>query len=134
VPWLCPLFSPRLLSSLSVKLLLTAAAQFELFDLDGVTWDFVKEQKKNKKKEEKKMGLTRIQRSMLLCGIASLAIAQSVWAGSTATATNTIAEKALSLEGIEEGLQVFFFPHSHFKPPVTYWACARFANGVLGKN
>ncbi|KAK4166048.1 ZIP zinc transporter-domain-containing protein [Cladorrhinum sp. PSN259] len=51
------------------------------------------------------MGLTGIQRSMLLCGIASLAIAQSVWAGSTATATNTIAEKALSLEGIEEGLQ-----------------------------
>lgn len=51
------------------------------------------------------MGLSRFQRSLLLCAVASLAIAQSVWAGKVETGQGQ-EEKLLTLEGIEEGLQV----------------------------
>ncbi|KAK3988535.1 major histocompatibility complex class I [Cladorrhinum sp. PSN332] len=54
------------------------------------------------------MGLTRIQRTLLLCGIATLAIAQSVWAGHVHVGGGHGGgggEEKLTLEGIEEGLQ-----------------------------
>ncbi|KAK4231252.1 major histocompatibility complex class I [Podospora fimiseda] len=51
------------------------------------------------------MGLTRVQRSLLLCGVLTLAVTQGVWAHGHGGHGNKEGFEKLTLEGIEEGLQ-----------------------------